>query len=119
MLLHLNKLHCFALEGRRTVQTSLTSDLISCAYLTSIRVGYVTTTKIKLILIVEDEAVPDAEVQKNVDDEIKLLLVKIHELYVADLMNPFKGIGEPIVSKRFEDRIQKYVAAFNQTDGMI
>jgi hypothetical protein len=76
-----------------------------------------TTTKIKLILIVEDEAVPD--VQKNVDDEIKSLLVKIHDLYVADLMNPFKEIGEPIDSKRFENGIQKYIAAFNQTDGMI
>lgn len=79
--------------------------------------GYVTTTKIKLVLVVEDEAVPD--VQKNVDDEIKALLVKIHDLYVADLMNPFKEIGKPIVSKRFEDGVQKHVAVFNQTDGMI
>ena len=65
----------------------------------------------------EDEAVPD--IQKNVDEEIKALLGKIHDLYVADLMNPFKSIGTRIVSKRFEEGLQKYVAAFNQTDGII
>ena len=83
----------------------------------SVTPGYVTTTKIKIILAVEDEAVPDA--QNNVDEEIKALLVKVHDLYVADLMNPFKDIGAPIVSKRFEAGIQKHVAVFNQTDGMI
>lgn len=67
--------------------------------------------------MVEDEAVPD--VQKNVDEEIKSLLVRIHDLYVADLMNPFKEIGTNIVSKRFEEGVQKHVAAFNQTDGII
>ena len=67
----------------------------------------------------EDEAVLDPDVQKNIDDEIKSLMVKAHDLYVADLMNPFKEIGERIVSKIFEERIQKYVAAFNQTDGII
>ncbi len=85
--------------------------------LTFTLIGYVTTTNVKLILVVEDEAVPD--VQKNVDEEIKSLLAKVHDLYVADLMNPFKDIGTGIVSKRFEDGVQKYVAAFNQTDGII
>ncbi len=80
-------------------------------------VGYVTTSQIKLILVVEDEAVPD--IQKNVDEEIKALLGKIIDLYVTDLMNPFKAIETPIVSKRFEEGLQRYVAAFNQTDGII
>jgi hypothetical protein len=35
--------------------------------------GYVTTTKIMFILVVEDDAVPD--LQQNVDAEIKSLLV--------------------------------------------
>lgn len=80
-------------------------------------VGYVTTTQIKLVLVVEDEAVPD--IQKNVDEEIKSLLGKIHDLYIADLMNPFKPIGTRIVSQRFEEGLQKHVAVFNQTDGII
>lgn len=80
-------------------------------------VGYVTTSQIKLVLVVQDEAVSD--IQKNVDEEIKVLLGKIHDLYVADVMNPFKPIGKRIASKRFEEGLQKYVAAFNQSDGII
>mmetsp|Transcript_131337 Transcript_131337/g.379944 ORF Transcript_131337/g.379944 Transcript_131337/m.379944 type:complete len:184 (-) Transcript_131337:23-574(-) len=79
--------------------------------------GYVTTTGIKFILVVEDEAVPD--IQKNVDDEIKALMIEIHNLFVADLMNPFKEIGSHIQSKRFVRGVQNCVAAFNQTDGII
>jgi Sedlin, N-terminal conserved region len=67
-------------------------------------------------VVVEDEALP--EIQKNVDDEIRRLLVNVHSLYVADLMNPFKKIGSPIVSNRFKEGIQVSVAAFNQTDGL-
>jgi hypothetical protein len=57
------------------------------------------------------------DIQKNVDEEIKRLMINVHSLYVADLMNPFKEIGSPIVSKRFRDSLQQSVAAFNQTDG--
>ena len=67
-------------------------------------------------MVVEDEAMP--ETQKSADEEIKKLLVNIHNLYVADLMNPFKDIGSPIVSKKFSDCVQNFVTAFNQSDGI-
>jgi hypothetical protein len=79
--------------------------------------GYVTTTRIKLVLVVEDDALP--EMQSSIDNDIKALLSKIHELYVEDLLNPFKDTGSAIVSKRFEDRVQRFVNAFNQSEGMI
>lgn len=54
--------------------------------------GYITTTKIKFILVVEDEGSPD--VQRSMDDDVKSLLFKIHGLYVDDLMNPFKKLAQ-------------------------
>jgi hypothetical protein len=79
--------------------------------------GYVTTTRIKFVLVVEDDALP--EMQSSIDNEIKALMSKIHELYIEDLLNPFKDIGSAIVSKRFEDRVQRFVTAFNQSEAMI
>jgi hypothetical protein len=105
----------------------------------------VTTTTTKIIVVVEDDDTVPAELQQNVDSDIKSLLVslhviqvlffvrfftkliscptftlhvllfqvKIHQLYIADLLNPFKDIGSAIVSKRFDERVQKYVAGFN------
>jgi hypothetical protein len=79
--------------------------------------GYVTTTKVKFILVVEDDAVPEA--QPNVDSEIKNLMKQLHELYVQEMLNPFRDVTAPISSKRFDEQIQNYVATFNQSDGMI
>ena len=67
-------------------------------------------------MTVEDEALP--ELQKSTDEEIKRLLVNVHSLYVADLMNPFKEIGSPIASARFRDGIHQSVATFNQSEGL-
>lgn len=67
--------------------------------------------------MVEDEGSPD--VQRSMDDDVKSLLFKIHGLYVDDLMNPFKEIGSSIVSKGFNEKLLRYVAAFNQADNMI
>jgi len=78
--------------------------------------GHVTNTRTKIILVVEDEAVP--EIQKNVDEGIKLLLAKVHSLYVAEVMNPFKEIGSPLVSRKFRDEIKRSIASFNQTGGI-
>ena len=74
-------------------------------------------TKILFILVVEDDAVP--EHQQTVDADIKSLMTKIHGLYVDYEMNPFKEIGAPIVSKRFDEGVAKFISAFNQSDGMI
>jgi Sedlin, N-terminal conserved region len=45
--------------------------------------------------------------------------MKIHQLYIEDLLNPFKEIGSSIASQRFDERVEKLVASFNQSDGMI
>eukprot|EP00980_Cylindrotheca_fusiformis_P010112 scaffold2243_cov122-Cylindrotheca_fusiformis.AAC.28 len=79
--------------------------------------GYVTTTRIKIMLVVEDDAIP--EIQSSIDNDIKTLLSKIHELYVEDMLNPFKEVGSPVVSQRFQDKVQQFVYAFNQSEGML
>ena len=65
----------------------------------------------------DDEAVP--EHQQTVDADIKALMAKIHGLFVDCEMNPFKEIDGPIISRRFDEGVAKFVSAFNQSDGMI
>ena len=84
--------------------------------------GYITNTKIKFILIVEDDG-------DNSDVEIQRLLNDIHESYIQDIMNPFReqcaavkttnNTTPSLCSNQFDDRIQKHIANFNQSDGMI
>ena len=84
--------------------------------------GYITNTKIKFILIVEDDG-------DNIDVEIQRLFNDIHELYIQDIMNPFReqcaavkttnNTTPSLCSNQFDDRIQKHIANFNQSDGMI
>eukprot|EP00529_Nitzschia_sp_RCC80_P033611 CAMPEP_0113464350 /NCGR_PEP_ID=MMETSP0014_2-20120614/13158_1 /TAXON_ID=2857 /ORGANISM="Nitzschia sp." /LENGTH=210 /DNA_ID=CAMNT_0000356433 /DNA_START=63 /DNA_END=695 /DNA_ORIENTATION=- /assembly_acc=CAM_ASM_000159 len=87
--------------------------------------GYVSTTKIKFLLVTEDDGTSNpvssstSENDSN-SENIKLLLTQIHELYIEDMLNPFKIIGSPITSRRFERRIEELVQTFNNTsDGMI
>ncbi|KAL3924295.1 MAG: hypothetical protein SGARI_006060 [Bacillariaceae sp.] len=84
----------------------------------SLRVyGYCTTTKIKLFLVVEDEALTEGQ-QGNADADIRTLLRNIHQLYVEDTLNPFKDLDEPTISsKRFDAQVMNYVAAFNHSEG--
>jgi hypothetical protein len=80
--------------------------------------GYITNTQIKFILIVEDD--------DNIDVEIQRLFNDIHESYIQDIMNPFReqcavkrNNTTAKCSNQFDDRIQKHIANFNQSDGMI
>lgn len=80
--------------------------------------GYITNTQIKFILIVEDD--------DNIVVEIQRLFNDIHESYIQDIMNPFReqcavktNIATTTCSNQFDDRIQKHIANFNQSDGMI
>jgi Sedlin, N-terminal conserved region len=59
------------------------------------------------------------DAQQNADNGIKSLLMAMHELYIEDTMNPFKVIGSPITSKRFDQRVDEHIQAFNNSDGMI
>jgi Sedlin, N-terminal conserved region len=83
--------------------------------------GYCTTTKIKIFLVVEDEALSKQQQQGNADEDIKSLLKSIHKLYVEELLNPFTSLDNPltIVSKKFDAQVKNYISAFNQSEGMI
>lgn len=81
--------------------------------------GYCTTTKIKFLLVVEDEALSEGQ-QSNADADIRTLLRNIHQLYVEDMLNPFKDLEESaITSKRFDNQVLNYVAAFNHSEGIL
>ncbi|CAB9511334.1 particle complex subunit 2-like protein [Seminavis robusta] len=77
--------------------------------------GYVTSTKLKIIVVVEDdEMIPYSE-QPAVDDRIKALMAKIHKSYVEYTLNPFNQIeGTPIKSKTFKSKVERDVEAFNR-----
>ena len=96
--------------------------------------GYVTNTKIKFILMVEDDGPVDFNTQHNtIDVEIQRLFSNIHESYIQDVMNPFRDIGGGggggggvgstssvfSCSEQFDYRIHKHITHFNQSDGMI
>ena len=72
-----------------------------------------TTTLIKLLLTVEDslEGLND---QAAVDESIKNLFVEIHRIYTEFTLNPFSPLGGPIVSSRFDDKIQECVSCYNR-----
>ena len=67
--------------------------------------GHLSNTNIKTILVC-DNAVPETYVRSTI-----LLL---SGLYATAIQNPFQAIGKPIVSKRFNEQIQKAIGK-NQT----
>eukprot|EP00934_Nitzschia_sp_Nitz4_P003436 Nitzschia sp. Nitz4//scaffold2_size372955//158279//158885//NITZ4_000412-RA/size372955-snap-gene-0.78-mRNA-1//-1//CDS//3329546745//3426//frame0 len=74
--------------------------------------GYVTSTQVKFILILEDEARP-------MEDEVQSLFQQIHNLYVAHLMNPFKALETSAMSPGFDQGVHYYITAFNQAERII
>ena len=74
--------------------------------------GYQTTTQIKFLLTVEDDAgIGD---QKTVDETIKRLCIKLHRLYVEYTLNPFSPISRPLESARFTQKVNDCVTAYNR-----
>jgi hypothetical protein len=81
--------------------------------------GYVTTTKIKFVLVIEEDDT-NPESQPTVDLEIKNLLNQLHEVYIRYRLNPFHDMVAPIAScNTFDEQIQHCIDTFNQSDGMI
>jgi Sedlin, N-terminal conserved region len=70
-----------------------------------------TTTQIKFLLTVEDDS--NIGDQRTVDETIKRLFIKLHRIYVEYTLNPFSPMHGPIDSKRFNEKVQSCVAAFN------
>lgn len=74
--------------------------------------GYQTTTQIKFLLTVEDDAgIGD---QRTVDETIKRLCIKLHRLYVEYTLNPFSPEMGPIESTRFTQKVSDCVHAYNR-----
>ena len=74
--------------------------------------GYQTTTLIKFLLTVEDDAAIGD--QRTVDETIKRLCIKLHRLYVEYTLNPFSPISGPIESSRFTKKVKDCVTAYNR-----
>jgi trafficking protein particle complex subunit 2 len=79
--------------------------------------GYVTTSKLKLMAVVEDTSSSASPLQgKVVEDNVKQLFVRIHELLVEYTLNPFNPIdGRKISSPTFDKRVSETVRHFNRT----
>ena len=78
--------------------------------------GYMTTSKLKLMAVVEDSSSLASLQGKLVEDDVKQLFVRIHELLVEYTLNPFNPIdGRKISSPRFDKRISDTVRQFNRT----
>lgn len=103
---------------RKQGATGVDGMFVSLCTVEDLRVhAYVTTTRIKILLVVEDDAVP--EMQPSIDNDIKSLLSKVHQLYTEHLLNPFKDIGSTILSKSFDRLLYQHISDFNQSEGMI
>ncbi|XP_065181497.1 trafficking protein particle complex subunit 2-like protein [Sycon ciliatum] len=61
--------------------------------------GYVTNTKVKFIVIVDNTN------SMNKDSEIKQVFRTLHTAYCENLLNPFYAPGESIVSRTFNKTI--------------
>lgn len=82
--------------------------------------GYMTTTKIKLLAVVEDTTTPSSNNSSNqsqaTENEVKQLMVKIHQLYVEYTLNPFNNFGDhKITSTRFDQGVSDCIGQYNRT----
>lgn len=68
--------------------------------------GYLTSTNIKIIAVLEQ----DAGERKAA---LGSLLQTVHTLYVNYLLNPFSPIAQPITSDRFRLGVDRQVNAYN------
>jgi Sedlin, N-terminal conserved region len=67
--------------------------------------GYITATNIKFLMML-------SKAEKSSENLIKDLLADIHQSYIAHVMNPFSNTGGPIVSKRFDEKLNAFVMAY-------
>ncbi|KAI2498922.1 hypothetical protein MHU86_15550 [Fragilaria crotonensis] len=79
--------------------------------------GYMTTSKLKLMAVVEDTLDSFQGLQgKLLEDEVKQLFIRIHELLVEYTLNPFNPIdGRKFSSPSFDKRVSDTVRQFNRT----
>lgn len=79
--------------------------------------GYMTKTGVKIIAMLEDtldfyQFQRESSGQSR-EAELKALFAKIHVLFVEHTLNPFAKLKGKIISKRFNDGIDRNVKNFN------
>lgn len=69
------------------------------------RYGYITNTKIKLVVVTEGDIEPS-------DNAVKQFLHQFHKLYIDTVCNPFHTLGAPLTSQRCVPpwRLQRHLA---------
>jgi trafficking protein particle complex subunit 2 len=78
--------------------------------------GYVTTTNIKILGVMDDSLSLRPLQAKIVEDELKKLFACVHELLVEYRMNPFHAVDDHrISSPLFDTKILDVVDKFNQS----
>lgn len=65
--------------------------------------GYISNTRIKFILVV------DEMLQK--EDEVRMLFKRFHSAYVDAVSNPFYTTSTPVASKRFDASVRTMVTS--------
>jgi hypothetical protein len=61
--------------------------------------GYVTNTKVKIVLVAEDMK----------EHDIRLLFQSLQSLYVDHVSNPFYTMGDPITSAKFDKKVHNLI----------
>jgi Sedlin, N-terminal conserved region len=80
--------------------------------------GYITTTQIVFLLVVEDDPMATtAQHQRRIDESIQKLFMQIHQFYVEYILNPFTpiSVAGPIESPRFHRQVQDCVTSYNRS----
>ena len=81
--------------------------------------GYVTTTKIKIVVALEDSFLPGTEHGKAHEMALKNLMIKIHRLYTEYIANPFTNLSaNSIKSSRFDNGVTANVNSFNRNPAL-
>lgn len=68
--------------------------------------GYVSNTDLKFLTVIRDMPLKD--------NDVKVLLRRVHMLYVDAMCNPFAQPGETVKSHCFERDVRKTVVHFNK-----
>ena len=54
--------------------------------------------------------------QRAVDESVKRLFAKLHDLFVEHRLNPFSNLKAPISSSKFDSKVKACVANFNRDE---
>ncbi|CAM9975519.1 unnamed protein product [Ascophyllum nodosum] len=68
--------------------------------------GYMTSTRLKLLAVLED-------VNDIRESDLKKVFASIHDLYVNNLRNPFSPLAKPIDSAKFRLAVDRQINEYN------